>query len=173
MRGLSYVGIDPSFSKTGIAVLTHDKRLVFHTLSEQIGKKDFINTFRAAKVLADKLHILLEEYQPYEVVMEYPPPIASMSPVMFALNAVYAYVLGDALTEMYHPMTMNRIIGIKKKSKLDSVNFGKLLLASLQADGYTLIGHRLPCHDCLEALIYICFFLGKTENEKAANIANQ
>ena len=46
------VGIDPSFTRTGITVLTKDKKIHFHTLSQTIGKKDFIHTYNSAYILA-------------------------------------------------------------------------------------------------------------------------
>ena len=56
------VGIDPSYTRTGIAIITKDKHIVFHTLSEQIGKKDFIHTYNSAHTLALQLKEYLTQF---------------------------------------------------------------------------------------------------------------
>ena len=153
------IGIDPSYTRTGIAILTRDGHLVFHTLSEQIGKKDFIHTYNSAYSLATQLKEYLKQFEPYEVVMEYAPPISSMSPALYCLDALYHFVLHDSIKRLYHPMTLATIIGKRDRTKADSVLRGLSIMRELQSAGWQIDQKRKPCHDCLEALIYVDYFL--------------
>ena len=154
----SYIGIDPSFTRTGISVLTNDKKLVFLTISEKIGKKDFPNIYKAAKILSNKLGKILLGYDPCKVVMEFAPPVASMSPALFSLDTLYTDVISDRLVELYHPMTLNKIIGIKKKSKADSIFAGKKVVDELLLKGYSCSQKKVS-NDCYESLLYISYYL--------------
>ncbi len=153
------VGIDPSYTRTGIVVLTSDKRLIFHTLSEHIGKKDFIHTYNSAYSLAIQLKEYLSQFEPYEVVMEYAPPVSSMSPALYCLDALYHFVLHDKIKHLYHPMTLATIIGKRDRTKADSVLRGLSIIEDLKKQGYVVNQKRKPCHDCMEALIYIDYYL--------------
>ena len=164
-RGITIVGIDPSYTRTGIAILTYDKHLIFHTLSEQIGKKDFIHTYKSAYSLATQLRDYLDQFRPYEVVMEYAPPVSSMSPALYCLDALYHFVLHDSIKHLYHPMTLTTIIGKKDRTKADSVLKGLSIMQELQANGWNVDQKRKPCHDCLEALIYVDYYLKNKSKE--------
>lgn len=153
------VGIDPSFSRTGIAILTKDKQIIFHTLTEQIGKKDFIHTYNSAYILATQLREYLNPYLPFKVVMEYAPPVSSMSPALYCLDSLYHFVLHPYIAHLYHPMTLATVIGKRARTKADSVLKGLSIIEELKADGWVMTQKRKPCHDCLEALIYIDYFL--------------
>jgi Holliday junction resolvasome RuvABC endonuclease subunit len=154
------VGIDPSFTRTGIAILTKDKKIVFHTLSEQIGKKDFIHTYDSAYSLAIQLKDYLKDFKPFKAVMEYAPPISSMSPALYCLDSLYHFVLQDSLVQLYHPMTLATIIGKgKARTKADSVLKGLSIIEDLQKNGWVMTQKRKPCHDCFEALIYVDYYL--------------
>ena len=159
------VGIDPSFTRTGIAILTKDKKIIFHTLSEQIGKKDFIHTYQAAHSLAVQLRDYLKQFEPFVVVMEYAPPVSSMSPALYCLDSLYHFVLHPFIVQLYHPMTLTSIIGKKDRSKADSVVKGLSIIKELQELGWDMMQKRKPCHDCLEALIYVDHYL-KTKNQE-------
>ena len=153
------VGIDPSFTRTGIAIITKDKQIVFHTLSEQIGKKDFIHTYNSAYSLANQLKEYLKQFEPFEVVMEYAPPVSSMSPALYCLDSLYHFVLHPFIVQLYHPMTLTSIIGKRDRSKADSVLKGLSIIKEFQELGWVMTQKRKPCHDCLEALIYIDYYL--------------
>lgn len=153
------VGIDPSFTRTGIVVLTCDKKVYFHTLSESIGKKDFVHTYNSAYSLASQLRDYLSQFKPYKVIMEYAPPVSSMSPALYCLDSLYHFVLHESVVQLYHPMVMATIIGKRDRSKADSVLKGVSILRELQKDGYEVMQKRKPCHDCLEALIYVDYYM--------------
>lgn len=160
------VGIDPSFTRTGIAILTKDKKIIFHTLSEHIGKKDFINTYRASHSLAIQLRDYLDQFKPYKVVMEYAPPISSMSPALYSLDSLYHFVLHDSVVKLYHPMTLVSIIGKgKNRTKADSVLKGLSIIEELKESGWLMTQKRKPCHDCFEALLYVRHYLDCLEKE--------
>ena len=135
-NGKSIVGIDPSYTRTGIAVLTTDKRIIFHTLSEQIGKKDFPHTYNSAHSLAIQLKDYLSQFEPYDVVMEYAPPVSSMSPALYCLDALYHFVLHDHIKHLYHPMTLATIIGKRDRTKADSVLKGLSIIEELKNQGW-------------------------------------
>ena len=153
------VGIDPSYTRTGIVVLTKDKHIVFHTLSEHIGKKDFIHTYNSAYLLATKLKEYLSQFEPYDVVMEYAPPVSSMSPALYCLDALYHFVLHDDIKQLYHPMTLATIVGKRDRTKADSVLLGLSIIEELKTQGWVVDQKRKPCHDCMEALIYVDYYL--------------
>lgn len=154
----NYVGIDPSFTRTGISIITKNRELIFRTLSEKIGKKDFPNIYNASKILSNKLSSLLLGYDPCQVVMEFAPPIASMSPALFSLDTLYVDTISERLVGLYHPMTLNKIIGLKKKSKADSIFAGKVVVEELLTKGYSCSQKRIS-NDCYEALLYISYYL--------------
>lgn len=160
------VGIDPSFTRTGITVLTKDKKIYFHTLSQTIGKKDFVHTYNSAYILANQIRDYLEQFKQYRVVMEYAPPISSMSPALYCLDSLYHFVLHPYIVQLYHPMVMATIIGKRERSKADSVLKGVSIIKSLQKDGWEVMQKRKPCHDCLEALIYVNYYLENLDGEK-------
>lgn len=156
---INMVGIDPSFTRTGIAVLTKDKQIIFHTLSEQIGKKDFEHTYQAAHSLAIQLKDYLSQFEPFKAVMEYAPPVSSMSPALYSLDSLYHFVLHNNIVHLYHPMVLATIIGKKARTKADSVLKGLSIIKELQSEGWVMVQKRKPCHDCLEALIYADHYL--------------
>lgn len=153
------VGIDPSFTRTGISVVTLDKKIFFKTLSHPIGKKDFPNTYSAAYALANQLKDYLEQFKPYDVVMEYAPPISSMSPALYSLDSLYHYVLHDNIRELYNPIVLTKIIGHKGRTKAESVVLALSIVEELKQNGWEVQQKRKPCHDCCEALIYINYYL--------------
>lgn len=153
------IGIDPSFTRTGIAILTVEKTIVFHTLSQSIGKKDFVHTYAAAHKLALEMREYLASFEPYKVVMEYAPPVSSMSPALYCLDALYHFVLHDHIVHLYHPMELTSIIGKKSRTKADSVLLGESRMDHLLESGWTVSQKRKPCHDCFEAFIYVTEYL--------------
>lgn len=158
-----YVGIDPSYTRTGIAILRPEhKSLGFYTLSEKIGKKDAPHAYAAAAVLAVSLEALLYTQGPYVAAMEYPPPVSSMSPVLYTLVSVYATKLGASLQRWYHPMELLKIMGVKKKSKALATMAGAELVQQLTSAGWVVTPPRARVsHDCYEALLYIHHYYTK------------
>lgn len=156
---VTLVGIDPSFTRTGIAVLAKDRKIIFHTLSHQIGKKDFIHVYQAAYSLAVQLKEYLDQFTPYIAVMEYAPPISSMSPALYSLDSLYHFVLHKSIAHLYHPMMLAKIIGKRDRTKADSVIRGLSIINDLKTEGWAALQNRTPCHDCLEALIYAHYFI--------------
>lgn len=165
MEGLevNVVGIDPSFTRTGIAILTKDKKIIFHTLSEKIGKKDFMHVYDAAYSLSIQLRDYLDQFKPYIAVMEYAPPISSMSPALYSLDSLYHFVLHGNLVRLYHPMTLVKIVGKKGRTKADSVMKGLSIIEDLKKDGWSLSQNRKPCHDCFEAFLYAHYYIDSGE----------
>lgn len=153
------IGIDPSYTRTGVSILTLDKKIYFKTFSQSIGKKDFPHTYSAAHTLADNLKEYLQDYKPYDVVMEYAPPVSSMSPALYALDALYHYVLHGSIVQLYNPIVLTTIIGHKHRTKAESVMKGLSIIDELKDNGWEVQQKRKPCHDCLEALIYIDYYL--------------
>ena len=98
--------------------------------------------------------------------MEYAPPISSMSPALYCLDSLYHFVLHPYIVQLYHPMVMATIIGKRERSKADSVLKGVSIIKSLQKDGWEVMQKRKPCHDCLEALIYVNYYLENLDGEK-------
>ena len=45
---MNYIGIDPSFTRTGIAVITDDNNIILNKASVDIGDKTFQNIFKAS-----------------------------------------------------------------------------------------------------------------------------
>ena len=91
--------------------------------------------------------------------MEYAPPVSSMSPALYCLDSLYHYVLHQNIVQLYHPMTLTSIIGKKDRSKADSVLKGLSIIKEFQTLGWSMTQKRNPCHDCLEALIYVDYYL--------------
>ena len=125
-----------------------------------------IHTYTSAHSLAIQLKEYLKQFEPYGVVMEYAPPISSMSPALYCLDALYHFVLHDDIKQLYHPMTLATIVGKKARTKADSVVLGLSILKELQEQGWKVMQKRKPCHDCFEALIYVDYYLKNNPQEK-------
>lgn len=153
------IGLDPSFTRTGMCILTTDHKVIFKTFSHAIGKKDFEHTLDAAKSLAEEIKKTVAEFRPYRVISEHPLPQSSMSPALYCLDAMIFDRLGQRyFLQTYNPATLVKIHGTRNYTKTDSVNLAQKRLGKFLQQGWEVENIR-PCHDCCEAFLYICYYL--------------
>ena len=85
MLPYNLVGIDPSFSRTGLCCVMQDgsKRIIFHNLSHPMTgkasadgsvKRGFHSVFEAAFALSNDVSSWVNQFEPVRVIMEEPLP---------------------------------------------------------------------------------------------------
>jgi hypothetical protein len=176
MLPYNIVGIDPSFSRTGLCCVMQDgsKRVLFHNLSHPITgkasvdgtvKRGFHSVFESAFALANDVTSWVMSFDPVRVVMEEPLPASSMSPALYCLDSLIFERIKDHVLQTYNPSTLRTIHAKRDYTKTDSVNRATKLLERFHAAGWSVpivskTGKiRPPCHDCCEAFLYICHYL--------------
>ena len=75
------IGLDPSFSRTGICIIDTDhKTLEFYSVSCKIGEKQFENVVHSAQSIVKQLGEILSSYgDDCKLLHESPLPCSSMS----------------------------------------------------------------------------------------------
>lgn len=176
MLPYTLIGIDPSYSRTGLCAVLQDgsKRVVFHTLSHPMTgkasvdgevKRGFHAVFESAFALANDVADWVRSFEPVGVIMEEPLPASSMSPALYALDSMIFERLHDSVIHTYNPSTLRTIHSKRDYTKTDSVNRATKLLEKFLAAGWgvPVVSKtnrvRPPCHDCCEAFLYICHYL--------------
>ena len=176
MLPYNLVGIDPSFSRTGLCCVMQDgsKRVIFHNLSHPMTgkasadgsvKRGFHSVFEAAFALANDVSSWVSQFDPVRVIMEEPLPASSMSPALYCLDSLIFERLHDKVIQTYNPSTLRTIHSKRDYTKTDSVNRATKLLEKFHAAGWgvPVVSKtnkvRPPCHDCCEAFLYICHYL--------------
>lgn len=159
------VSFDASFTRTGICIiLLKEKEIYFDTTSCKIGEKNFINTYTAARTIANSLQTIVSNYTDDPVViMESPLPLSSMSSALYCLDTLIYDVFYPNVAMTYNPATLRSRIHRKKYTKHDSIMLAKSYLETLKTKGFqvkSLIGTKkvIP-HDCAEALLYAHTYL--------------
>ena len=120
MLPYTLIGIDPSYSRTGLCAVLQDgsKRVVFHTLSHPMTgkasvdgevKRGFHAVFESAFALANDVAAWVRSFGSVGVIMEEPLPASSMSPALYALDSMIFERLHDSVIHTYNPSTLRTI----------------------------------------------------------------
>ena len=144
MLPYNLVGIDPSFSRTGLCCVMQDgsKRVIFHNLSHPMTgkasadgsvKRGFHSVFEAAFALANDISSWVSQFDPVRVIMEEPLPASSMSPALYCLDSLIFERLHDKVVQTYNPSTLRTIHSKRDYTKTDSVNRATKLLEKFHA----------------------------------------
>lgn len=161
------VGLDPSFTRTGVCVIDLiNKEIFFFTASCKIGEKQFENVVQAAQSVTKQIKDII--YSSYDVdkcaiVMEAPLPVSSMSSALYALDTLIYNTFESHIIKTYNPSTLCSKIHGHKYDKKDSQELTEKYLNKLSSCGYVIKSifgtkKKIP-HDCAEALLYAHLFL--------------
>lgn len=170
MTQYTLVGIDPSFSRTGMALVTPGKEVLFQHFSRKIGHKSFDNIYEVSDDITNEMIEFLEPYKPYRVIMESPLPNSLFSAGLYCLDTMLMYKLNQngVVIKTYNPITLTHIHGKRGSTKKESVALADLALQEMVLQGYT-IPKKSPNHDVAEAILYIhyyCFTEPREKNEE-------
>ena len=159
------ISLDCSFTRTGIAILdTVEKKFYFETASEKIGEKQFENVVHAAQSIVSQLKTIFEPYgDDYDLIMEAPLPMSSMSAALYSLDTLIYNEFGKHIKKTYNPSTLRSKIHGRKYTKTDSQDLAYKYLNNLSKSMYTILSimgtKKKICHDCCEALLYMHLYL--------------
>lgn len=160
------VGLDPSFTRTGICIINlHSKEIFFGTASCKIGEKLFENVYRAAKNVVRQICDIVYKRcsDEFDMISEAPLPCSSMSPALHSLDTLIYNEFETYIRHTYNPSTLKSKIHGHKYEKKDSVELAMKYLDTLQKKGYeikSILGtkKKIP-HDCCEAFLYCHLWL--------------
>lgn len=158
------VGLDCSFSRTGISIINLNKKeIIFETASCKIGEKIFENVFHSAVSIVNQLKEILYKYNNYKIVMEAPLPCSSMSPALYALDTLIMNSFEDHIIKTYNPATLRSKIHGHKYEKKESQELAYRYINILSKSGYIVksdIGIKKKItHDNAEAFLYCHLYL--------------
>lgn len=152
---MKFVGIDPSFNRTGVCIYDEDTgEVVFHRIDGTPGEVDrsFPGVYRGAKKVSGQLMNIIKPIGECQIVIEFPPPVSQYSAGMYALCVT---ICNDLEREGYHLRVAHPSIGrylfkIKPWHKSDSVRvatpFWKQAgrLCADEADAFVMLLAAVP-----------------------------
>ena len=157
--------LDPSYTRTGICIINLSKKeIYFEAVGHKIGEKQFENIVHAAQSIVQQLKDVFAKYtDDYILIHEQPLPCSSMSPALYALDALIYNAFEPHIVQTYNPATLKSQIHGHKYDKKDSVNLATKYLEILFKSGYKILSvfgtnKKIP-HDCCEAFLYIQLYL--------------
>lgn len=151
------MGIDPSFSSMGIAMIdTETKQITFERIKGEMGSRYqeiFYQSVDRSKAIVN----LVKEFKPDIVHSEEPLPQATSSSGLFMLDSMlfYSMMLAGVPKIMNSHPTHLRHLHEKKYTKTDSVNLAKEMIEVFYNAGYKTNKTRFN-NDEAEAFIYLC-----------------
>ena len=161
------IGLDPSFTRTGICVINLSKKQIyFETASCKIGEKQFENVVHAAQSIIRQLQEIFIKYCPnddYDLIFEAPLPQSSMSPALYSLGTMIYHTFESHVRQTYNPATLRSRIHGHKYDKKDSQELANKYLENLHKAMYIILSDmgtkKKIAHDCCEAFLYVHLFL--------------
>lgn len=109
---MKIAGIDPSFSRTGIAVVdTDEKKVVLYRRGEKAGKR-WREVVRSAEKLASEIGRVLDTENVEHVRIEEPIPRCMVSGALWSLaTAIYLALKKDREILYHHPSSLLKFHG--------------------------------------------------------------
>ena len=160
------VGLDPSFTRTGICIIDlNSKEIFFETASCKIGEKIFENVYKAAKDIARQISDIVYKRcsDNFDMISESPLPCSSMSPALYALDTLIYDTFESHFKITYNPATLRSKIHGHKYEKKESQELAYKYINILSKSGYILksdIGIKKKItHDNAEAFLYCHLYL--------------
>ena len=151
------IGIDPSYSRTGLIIMnTESKEIRSIKVENKIGEKDFVNLYNKANDQSNKIIKEIPNKIDY-VMSECPLPQAQFSSGLFALDSLMLYKLSlnrPKMINVLHPSYLKYIHKSSKYTKTDSVNLAKSFLEVFTKNGYIFSVNGRWSNDECEAFIF-------------------
>lgn len=148
------VGLDLSFTRTGVTVLDTEKSSFgCYRESVEIKDKSFLGTLNAVEDLIGRVLVLPEMFQAEHFAVEEPFPGGEYSSGLFALDSLMIHELRERgkSVSTYNPTTLKHLIGHRSPKKSESVELMQNVAIALEL--YDFTGHRI-CHDEAESFLY-------------------
>lgn len=160
------VGLDPSFTRTGICIVNlNSKEIFFETASCKIGEKIFENVYKAAKDITRQISDIVYKRcsDNFDMISESPLPCSSMSPALYALDTLIYDTFESHFKMTYNPATLRSKIHGHKYEKKESQELALTYIKTLSENKYIIKSEmgtkRKLCHDCAEAFLYCHLYL--------------
>lgn len=80
------IGVDPSFSRTGLCVISKDGPRVMR-LDHPPFNKSYLSLLNLSREIAIWVYSIVEENKPTHLIIEYPPPTMQFSAGMYMLSS--------------------------------------------------------------------------------------
>lgn len=153
-----YIGIDPSFKRTGLAFMSENKIFVDEVKRESNDDKSFEQIFRDCNEVSNEvLGKIVRLYDPREtefyIFSECPPPQGSFSPGLYGLDiTLFGSLKGlRSQVNVLYPNFIGHVHGKRKYNKSESVEVAKFILSKYN---HVILSKRLS-HDESEAVIIL------------------
>lgn len=158
------IGLDPSFSRTGICVINiKDKTIEFYSVSCKIGEKQFENVVHSSQSIVNQLKEVFSKYSEFTLISESPLPCSSMSSALYSLDTLIYHTFENNIARTYNPATLRSKIHGHKYDKKDSQTLAEKYLKILTDSGYIILSEmgtkKKVCHDSAEAFLYCHLYL--------------
>lgn len=153
------VGLDPSFTNTGIAIIDSSRKVIkFASFGSPIGGNSFVNLMNAVKSRTEGIIGIITDYgAPDYIISETPPPQGSFGSGLFGLDVHLLLTLkAEYGVKIYGvaPTYVGHLHHTRKYNKSQSVALAKQLLTSFTKHGYTQsLSGRLSA-DMSEAFLF-------------------
>lgn len=179
------IGLDPSFTRTGIAVLNTDSKKIFLrtcgcAITSNGEKKDFKHVLNASLGVIHQIDEELKEiarddnyswsYKDAFMVCEEPLPLSLMSAALYCLDSLLINYFSTFV--QIHTFNVSFLKHLKKQmgyddkngnGKKNSVELARKYIDLLIKKGWAIDCDNNLCHDCAEAFLY---FIVLATNEK-------
>lgn len=168
------VGVDPSFTGTGVVVLDLDSKTF--TLSEIKGSmgRSFQETYFQSRDRSNRLFLYLRDTLKLTsdtiIHTEIPFPNREASCGLYQLDSLLLESFQKITTDIYmsNPMHLAHIHGKRKYSKSDSVALSHSLLEVFLNNGYSVSKKRYS-HNISEAMLYVFRSYVREFNDELSN----
>lgn len=153
-----YVGIDPSFTGTGLALWNGDKTIRTFHLSAECGQKRFVDIARAADdIYMQVSRLLMTDLDGIFVISENPPPQGMFASGLYGLdvyllNSLWVSNRGVVSIDVVNPNYLQHLHQKRKYAKSESV---KLALAICNLLGFQIIPQKRLSADESEAVLFL------------------
>lgn len=152
-----YIGIDPSFSNTGLVAIDDvNKTITIASYGSSIGGNTFSNLFFHSLDRVSHISDWVHSQSPDYILTETPPPSGSFSSGLYGLDILLCSRLISMCDNVYAvaPTYVGHLHGTRKYTKTQSVELAKKLIAEYQSMGFTFNKYGRLSNDCAEALLF-------------------
>lgn len=158
-----YVGIDPSFKRTGISIYKNNKVIIDRACTEVNADKSFEAVFHDASAQVGRVLNCIRPYVDKEdevlIISECPPPNGEFSPGLWGLDVLLFRTLQAAFKNnavkifRIYPNYLGHLHGKRKYSKTESLVMAQDMIKELNLDIFVLKGRM--SHDEAESFLFL------------------
>lgn len=179
MDEILLVGLDPSFTNTGIAIANSKKIILTKANLDHTIIKSFVGTYESAKEVSNIVLNKIKQYRSKSreivIISEIPPPIARFSAGLFCLDSVLFETLSRHLSNLNNiytvtPNFLPHVHGRRKFLKGESTELANYIYEKFFLDKKLIVEGKKNNkfrNDQAEALIFLFYLenmLGRLGN---------